>query len=182
MRQYSTLCTHSYHHGVHAVEVYYLHITCVGKCDSLWVSGSTMLIQGKSLIITTDDCRYDRENGILAIERDHTDLVVYGRPWIANPDLPRRYELNAPITKYDRTTFYSPDQVKGYTDYPFLPEDYEINQISMSNGSDASQKSNGKADGEATSDVANGNADGVLASASAAAAAVVDKVKKMTVG
>lgn len=140
------------------------------------------MIQHNSLTTTSAHCRYDRENGILAIERDHTDLVVYGRPWIANPDLPRRYELNAPITKYDRSTFYSPDQVKGYTDYPFLPEDYEINQTSLSNGSDASQKSNAKADGEATSNVANGSADGVLASASAAAAAVVDKVKKMTVG
>ena len=116
---------------------------------------------------------------MLAIERDHTDLVVYGRPWIANPDLPRRYELNAPITKYDRSTFYSPDQVKGYTDYPFLPEDYEINQTSFANGSDGA-----KSDGQASNGDANGaaSANGIVASASAAAAAVVEKVKSLTVG
>ena len=112
---------------------------------------------------------------MLALEKDHTDLVVYGRPWIANPDLPRRYELNAPITKYDRSTFYSPDQVKGYTDYPFLPEDYEINQTSFANGSDGA-----KADGQAVNGDANAN--GIAASVSAAAAAVVDKVKSLTVG
>lgn len=118
---------------------------------------------------------------MLAIEKDHTDLVVYGRPWIANPDLPRRYELNAPITKYDRSTFYSPDQVRGYTDYPFLPEDYEINQLSLSNGHETS---NGATTNGATTDgqQTNGEADGIIASVSATAAAVAEKVKKMTVG
>ena len=95
-----------------------------------------------------------------------------GRPWIANPDLPRRYELDAPITKYDRTTFYSPDQVKGYTDYPFLPEDYEINQIRLN---DDGHSQNGSA-----SDASNGST--LVDQVSASAAAVVDKVKKMTVG
>ena len=117
-------------------------------------------------------CRYDRENGICAIETDHTDLVCYGRPWIANPDLPRRYELDAPITKYDRTTFYSPDQVKGYTDYPFLPEDYEINQIRLDN---YGHSQNGSAGGTA-------NGTTLVDQVSASAAAIVDKVKKMTVG
>ena len=118
---------------------------------------------------------------MLAIERDHTDLVVYGRPWIANPDLPRRYELNAPINKYDRSTFYSPDQVKGYTDYPFLPEDYEINQTSFADGSDGA-KSDGQASNGAANGAANGDANGVAASVSAAASAVVEKVKSLTVG
>lgn len=135
-------------------------------------------------------CRYDRENGILAVETDHTDLVCYGRPWIANPDLPRRYELNAPITKYDRSTFYSPDQVKGYTDYPFLPEDYEINQTHLDNG----HAQNGTANGT-VNDTANGTANGtasgtssntskgtVVEQVTAGASAVLDKVKKMTVG
>ena len=49
---------------------------------------------------------------MLAIEKDHTDLVCYGRIYIANPDLPRRFELNAPLNPYDRSTFYSQDQVK----------------------------------------------------------------------
>lgn len=69
-------------------------------------------------------CRFDRENGMAAIEKGHADLVVYGRHWIANPDLPRRYLLNAPINAYDRKTFYTSDPVIGYTDYPCLPDNY----------------------------------------------------------
>ncbi|KAG5608272.1 hypothetical protein H5410_019553 [Solanum commersonii] len=45
---------------------------------------------------------------------------VYGRMFIANPDLPRRFELDAPLNKYNRETFYTSDPVVGYTDYPFL--------------------------------------------------------------
>ena len=123
-------------------------------------------------------CRYDRENGILAVETDHTDLVCYGRPWIANPDLPRRYELNAPITKYDRSTFYSPNQVKGYTDYPFLPEDYKINQKCLDNHHTEDGTANGIQNG--TSSSANGAT--VVEQVTAGAPAVLEKVKKMTVG
>ncbi|PPD97349.1 hypothetical protein GOBAR_DD05624 [Gossypium barbadense] len=40
----------------------------------------------------------------------------------ANPDLPRRFQLNALLNKYNRDTFYIPDPVLGYTDYPFLED------------------------------------------------------------
>jgi len=63
---------------------------------------------------------YGREDGNEAIASGKADLVVYGRIFLANPDLPRRFELNAPLNKYDRNTFYSSDPVVGYTDYPFL--------------------------------------------------------------
>ncbi|XP_059277974.1 12-oxophytodienoate reductase 1-like [Lycium ferocissimum] len=63
---------------------------------------------------------YDREDGNKAVDEDRVDLVAYGRMFIANPDLPRRFELNAPLNKYNRETFYTSDPVVGYTDYPFL--------------------------------------------------------------
>ena len=63
---------------------------------------------------------YNREDGNAAIASGKADLVVYGRLFLANPDLPRRLELNAPLNKYDRNTFYTPDPVVGYTDYPFM--------------------------------------------------------------
>ena len=64
-----------------------------------------------------------------------------------------------------------PDQVKGYTDYPFLPEDYEINQMRLDDG----QSENGTANAAA-------NGGSVVDQLTAGAAAVVDKVKKITVG
>ncbi|KAL0456334.1 UNVERIFIED_CONTAM: 12-oxophytodienoate reductase 1 [Sesamum latifolium] len=65
---------------------------------------------------------YDREDGNKAIAEDRADLVAYGRHFLANPDLPKRFELNVPLNKYNRDTFYIPDPVVGYTDYPFLEE------------------------------------------------------------
>ncbi|KAJ1704225.1 hypothetical protein LUZ63_004004 [Rhynchospora breviuscula] len=65
---------------------------------------------------------YDREEGNKVVAEGYTDLVVYGRLFLANPDLPRRFELNAPLNKYNRSTFYTSDPVEGYTDYPFLEE------------------------------------------------------------
>ncbi|KAF3340772.1 putative 12-oxophytodienoate reductase 4 [Carex littledalei] len=63
---------------------------------------------------------YDREEGNKVIAEGSTDLVAFGRHFLANPDLPKRFELNAPLNKYDWSTFCMPDPVVGYTDYPFL--------------------------------------------------------------
>ncbi|XP_058189916.1 putative 12-oxophytodienoate reductase 11 [Rhododendron vialii] len=63
---------------------------------------------------------YEREDGNQAVAENRTDLVAFGRLFLANPDLPRRFELNALLNKYDRETFYTPEPVIGYTDYPFL--------------------------------------------------------------
>ncbi|KAM5348268.1 hypothetical protein ACJ41O_008092 [Fusarium nematophilum] len=48
---------------------------------------------------------------------ENDDLVAFGRHFIPNPDLPARIENGWPLTKYDRSLFYTQDQV-GYTDYP----------------------------------------------------------------
>lgn len=65
---------------------------------------------------------YDREDGNKAIAEKRADLIAYGRHFLANPDLPKRFEVNAPLNKYNRLTFYTPDPVVGYTDYPFREE------------------------------------------------------------
>ncbi|XP_047333816.1 putative 12-oxophytodienoate reductase 11 [Impatiens glandulifera] len=63
---------------------------------------------------------YEREDGNEVISENRADLVAYGRLFLSNPDLPLRFKLNAPLNKYNRETFYIPDPVVGYTDYPFL--------------------------------------------------------------
>ncbi|KAF7555449.1 hypothetical protein G7Z17_g2166 [Cylindrodendrum hubeiense] len=47
--------------------------------------------------------------------------VVFGRHFIANPDLPLRVKNGLPLNKYDRSTFYTPMSETGYLDYPFSP-------------------------------------------------------------
>lgn len=49
------------------------------------------------------------------------DLVAFGRPYIANPDLVERLKAGAPLNTPDKTTFYG-GGAKGYTDYPSLAE------------------------------------------------------------
>ena len=47
------------------------------------------------------------------------DLVAFGKPYIANPDLVERLRSNAPLNTPDKNTFYG-GGAKGYTDYPAL--------------------------------------------------------------
>ena len=54
-----------------------------------------------------------------AARANGADLVAFGRPFIANPDLVRRLREDAPLNTPDRATFYG-GGAKGYTDYPTL--------------------------------------------------------------
>jgi N-ethylmaleimide reductase len=49
----------------------------------------------------------------------HADAVVFGAPFIANPDLPERFRIGAELNPADPSTFYS-SGAPGYTDYPLL--------------------------------------------------------------
>jgi N-ethylmaleimide reductase len=49
------------------------------------------------------------------------DLVAFGRPFIANPDLPERFRVGAPLAEGDQDTFYGGEE-GGYTDYPALAQ------------------------------------------------------------
>jgi N-ethylmaleimide reductase len=62
---------------------------------------------------------YDRDSGNAVLAAGDADLVAYGRLFIANPDLPKRFALNAPFNTPDRSTFYGGNE-RGYTDYPAL--------------------------------------------------------------
>ncbi|TVU14266.1 hypothetical protein EJB05_37725, partial [Eragrostis curvula] len=72
---------------------------------------------------------YARDDGNRAVADGYADLVAYGRLFLANPDLPRRFQLDAPLNEYDRKTFYTPDPVVGYTDYPFLSDDHSKDNL-----------------------------------------------------
>lgn len=45
--------------------------------------------------------------------------IVFGRYFIANPDLVFRIQNGIELQKYDRSTFYNPGSREGYIDYPF---------------------------------------------------------------
>ncbi|TVR42223.1 MAG: alkene reductase [Bacteroidia bacterium] len=54
-------------------------------------------------------------------EAGHADLIAFGKPFIANPDLVARLKVNAPLAEPDKETFYL-GGAKGYTDYPTMQQ------------------------------------------------------------
>ena len=62
---------------------------------------------------------YDRARAETDLAAGRGDLVAFGRSFLANPDLPARLRLKAPLNDPDPATFYMPG-AKGYTDYPAL--------------------------------------------------------------
>ena len=62
---------------------------------------------------------YTRDLALSTLAENGADLIAFGRPFIANPDLVERLRRNAPLNAPDPATFYGGDE-HGYTDYPFL--------------------------------------------------------------
>lgn len=65
--------------------------------------------------------KYTAERGIRVIEEGWGDLIAFGRPFIANPDLPERIANNWPLNQVDPTSMYGGTH-KGYTDYSTYQE------------------------------------------------------------
>lgn len=62
---------------------------------------------------------FDGPSGEAAVAEGRADAIVYGKHYLANPDLPERIAKKAPLNPFDMNTFYSPGP-EGYTDYPLL--------------------------------------------------------------
>lgn len=62
---------------------------------------------------------FNKETAEKVLQDGDADLVSFGVPFIANPDLVERFRTNAVLSQPDQTTFYTPGE-KGYTDYPTL--------------------------------------------------------------
>lgn len=62
---------------------------------------------------------YNRTTGEEELEKGTAKIISYGTLFLANPDLPKRFELNAALNEVDKATMYGGAE-KGYTDYPFL--------------------------------------------------------------
>ncbi len=69
----------------------------------------------RGVIITNGGYDRDRAEAVLTAGAAHA--VSFGVPFIANPDLVRRFAAGAPLAVADRATFYGGD-ARGYTDYP----------------------------------------------------------------
>jgi 2,4-dienoyl-CoA reductase-like NADH-dependent reductase (Old Yellow Enzyme family) len=69
-----------------------------------------------TLMLNSDYLLDDAEQTLQAGE---ADAIAFGRPFLANPDLPARLARRAPLNPPNAQTFYTPGPA-GYTDYPAL--------------------------------------------------------------
>ena len=65
--------------------------------------------------------KYTRERGEKILAEGLADVIAYGRPFIANPDLPRRYREDLPLAEFDPATLFGGTE-KGYSEYPAWKE------------------------------------------------------------
>ncbi|WP_455205208.1 alkene reductase [Kaarinaea lacus] len=64
---------------------------------------------------------YDKYRAETSIANGDSDLVAFGIPFLANPDLVYRYQNNLSLNEPNQETFYGGNE-NGYTDYPFVDE------------------------------------------------------------
>ncbi|MFM9436520.1 2,4-dienoyl-CoA reductase-like NADH-dependent reductase (Old Yellow Enzyme family) [Janthinobacterium sp. CG_23.3] len=63
--------------------------------------------------------KMDKRTAQQVLAAGEADAVAFGQLFIANPDLPRRLETDAPLNQPNPATFYHAS-AEGYTDYPAL--------------------------------------------------------------
>lgn len=104
-------------------ELAYLHLVDNSTLGSPDVSKSIFTkIREKYEATLIMNGGYTKEEAEKSIEENKTDLVSFGRSFIANPDLIYRFENDLVLNNADSDTFYTPGE-KGYIDYPFFEEE-----------------------------------------------------------
>jgi N-ethylmaleimide reductase len=61
---------------------------------------------------------FDGATAQAALDSGLVDLIAFGRPYIANPDLAERLQHDWPLAEADRSAYYTRDGKRGYTDFP----------------------------------------------------------------
>jgi N-ethylmaleimide reductase len=61
--------------------------------------------------------KYNRSRADWVLAKGYADLVAFGRPFIANPDLPRRLAMSLPLAQFDSRSLFGGD-AHGYSDCP----------------------------------------------------------------
>lgn len=98
-----------------ALGIGYLHVVDPANGQSRVAPHLRRLFDGTFIV----NGGYGEASGNAAIAGGEADLVAFGAPFLANPDLPYRFGRKAQLNPPDHATFYAGEQ-KGYIDYPAL--------------------------------------------------------------
>jgi 2,4-dienoyl-CoA reductase-like NADH-dependent reductase (Old Yellow Enzyme family) len=77
-------------------------------------SPSMRKVYSGRIVLNSD---YDGVSAQAKLDEGVADAISFGRPYLANPDLPERIRENSPLNEWDVRTFYSQGP-EGYVDYP----------------------------------------------------------------
>jgi 2,4-dienoyl-CoA reductase-like NADH-dependent reductase (Old Yellow Enzyme family) len=87
-----------------------------GASDTPPIAPAIRKVFAGALILNSD---YDLGRAEAALAEEKADAISFGRPFIANPDLPARLLADGPLARDDQATWYSQGS-EGYVDYPAL--------------------------------------------------------------
>jgi N-ethylmaleimide reductase len=107
---------------LNALKLTYIHViegATGGPRDIAPFDYGSLRKRFKGAYIANNGYDFDLANEVLAANA--ADLIAFGKPFIANPDLVERLKSGAPLNVPDKATFYG-GGAKGYTDYPALGE------------------------------------------------------------
>src|ERR1700738_5147683 len=108
--------------GLNALKLTYIHViegATGGPRDIAPFDYGSLRKRFKQAYIANNG--YDFELATKVLAADEADLIAFGKPFLANPDLVERLKRGAPLNAADKATFYG-GSAKGYTDYPALGE------------------------------------------------------------
>ncbi|MEL6887048.1 MAG: hypothetical protein AAFP87_21260, partial [Pseudomonadota bacterium] len=88
------------------------------KCPVFTIEAARKIYDGKLIC----NVGYTRDSAEETIGAGHADAVAIGRPFIANPDLVRRWALDLPLAEGNPATWFSHEE-DGYTTYPAYSEE-----------------------------------------------------------
>lgn len=92
----------------------YLHIIQANHADFAGTFAALGKAYGGPLILNGG---FDKAGAEQALNEGRADLIAFGRPFIANPDLVTRLQKGVPLATPNPATFYTPGP-DGYVDYP----------------------------------------------------------------
>ena len=83
-------------------------------------------VQGKDRVtMIIGNCDHTKESGEKQVSEENVDMIAYGRPWIANPDLVRRFKEGIELNEVDGMDHWygnnRPDVRTGYTSFKPAP-------------------------------------------------------------
>ena len=105
-------------HALSALGLLYLHLL-----DHSAMGAPPVPAELKALLRTAFDGPFilaggfDRASAEKALAANEADLIAFGRPLLANPDLVERMQASVALNEVDFATLYTPGP-KGYTEYP----------------------------------------------------------------